>query len=407
MKRGFICYPIARTGSNERKVEKICFHYVICMDYSYVREAAINFYNEINGEYLNFDEKYHFFYDETNNIRKYSIKNGKLSYDKSADFVLGGIVLSSSLIDINNNFRLFKEQVDIENGVELKLTRLSTGKRDFLGYLSSTKVTAFFDFLLKENIYVHYAVLDNFFFSLVDIIDSSVFITLLNVDPNFLKTLLYVYAYKDTSGFLAILWKYGYPNIYNKNVESFCLDLIKWLDTVEGVPESYSNYIDYLKKFLFLTKDTRELVFLQGNPERILIENYVELYTRPIYMFKNSFHTFDSEKNIEKIIKIDPIVLYGDRLSNFEFINKSEDNIFIQLSDVFVGLLGKMLIFLNELDIDDILEVKGKLNKVQSFNLELLSELLLSSFQKNPVFKNFPTNLDIYYKTNLLIGYKS
>lgn len=124
-------------------------------------------------------------------------------------------------------------------------------------------------------------------------------------------------------------------------------------------------------------------------------------------MFKNSFHTFDSEKNIEKIIKIDPIVLYGDRLSNFEFINKSEDNIFIQLSDVFVGLLGKMLIFLNELDIDDILEVKGKLNKVQSFNLELLSELLLSSFQKNPVFKNFPTNLDIYYKTNLLIGYKS
>ncbi|WP_215018413.1 hypothetical protein [Bacillus sp. ISL-75] len=77
-----------------------------------MREAAINFYSEINGEYLNFDEKYHFFYDETNNVRKYSIKNGELSYDKSADFVLGGVVLSSSLIDINNKFRLFKEQVE-------------------------------------------------------------------------------------------------------------------------------------------------------------------------------------------------------------------------------------------------------------------------------------------------------
>lgn len=392
---------------NERKVEKKCFHYVNCMDYSDVRERAINFYSEINDEYLNFDEKYHFFYDETNNVRKYSIKNGELSYDKSADFVLGGVVLSSSLLDINNKFRLFKEQVDLGNDVELKLTRLSIGKKDFLGYLSSAKVTEFLTFLLKENIYVHYAVLDNFFFSLVDIIDSSVFVHLLNVNPNLLKTLLYVYAYKDTSGFMAILWRYGYPNISNKNVEPFCLDLIKWLDTVEGVPERYSNYIDYLKKFLFFTKDTGELVFLQGNPERILIENYVELYTRPIYMFKNSLHTFDSEKSIEKIIESDPIVLYGERVSNFKFINKSEDNIFIQLSDVFVGLLGKMLIFLNELDIDNISEVKGKLNKVQSYNLELLSELLLSSFQKNPAFKNFPTNLDIYYKTNLLIGYEN
>ncbi len=377
------------------------------MDYSGVREIAINFYSEINGEYLNFDEKYHFFYDETNNVRKYSIKNGELSYDKSADFVLGGVVLSSNLININNKFRLFKEQVDIENDVELKLTRLSMGKKDFLGYLSSAKVTEFLTFLLKENIYVHYAVLDNFFFSLVDIVDSSVFVHILNVNPNLLKTLLYVYAYKDTSGFLAILWKYGYPNISNKNVEPFCLDLIKWLDTVEGVPERYSNYIYYLRQFLFLTKDTGELVFLQGNPERILIENYVELYTRPIYMFKNSLHTFDSEKSIEKIIESNPVILYGERVGNYKFIKKSEENIFIQLSDVFVGLLGKMLTFLNELDIDYISDVKDKLNKVQSNNLELLSELLLSSFHKNPVFKNFPTNLDIYYKTNLLIGYES
>ncbi|GEM_PF-355356 len=391
---------------NERKVE--IFRCKNCMDYSYVRELAIKFNSEINGEYLNFDEKYSFFYDETNNLRKYSIKSGKLSYDKSADFVLGGVVvLNPSLIDISNKFHVFKEQVGIEKDIELKLTRLSIGKRDFLGYLSSVKITEYFNFLLQENIYVHYSVFDNFFFSLVDIIDSSPFVTLSKVDPNLLKTLLYVYAYKDTNGFLAILWRYGYPNISNNNVEAFCLELIKWLDTVEGVSKRYSNHIDFLKIFLFITKDTGELVFLQGNPERILIENYVELYTRPIYMFKNSIHTFDSEKNIEKIIESDPIVLYGERVRNYKFISKSQESIFIQLSDVFVGLLGKMLTFLNELDIDKVSEVKEKLNKVQSNNLELLSELLLSSFRKNPAFKNFPTNLDIYNKTNILIGYES
>ena len=60
----------------------------------------MDFQFEINDDLLileqypeaNLYAKYHFFYDETNNIRKFYLKDNKFNSDCLDNFVLGGIV---------------------------------------------------------------------------------------------------------------------------------------------------------------------------------------------------------------------------------------------------------------------------------------------------------------------------
>lgn len=138
----------------------------------YNPNSSKKFYYEDISEELNKFHNATFYYDETNNQRKLSLKKNFLSlYDKN--FILGGVVLFEKIF--KGDFDVLKAEL-FKNGLqkninELKLKYLST-KKDFLKFIDDKRVKIFLRWLIKTNLYIHFLNLNHLYYSIVDIIDE-------------------------------------------------------------------------------------------------------------------------------------------------------------------------------------------------------------------------------------------
>ncbi|MEM5643091.1 hypothetical protein AAHB52_20910 [Bacillus toyonensis] len=82
-------------------------------------------------------------------------------------------------------------------------------------------------------------------------------------------------------------------------------------------------------------------------------------------MFKNALHFFDEEFDVQNEIKKTGIKLDQEEMTNYEFI-KSDNSIFIQLSDITVGILGKLFEFIKPIPIDKIENVYTSFDELPS-----------------------------------------
>ncbi|NWQ40397.1 hypothetical protein MLOOGBEN_06750 [Bacillus sp. EB106-08-02-XG196] len=369
------------------------------MVYGYVREQLIEFYKSIDNN-LNFDVNYTFYYDETNNCRIFRIKDGKLNVDKNKDYILGGVALDKEIQNINDNFIELRNKLHIQSNLkEVKFKNLCGQGSNFLKCISSNKIKYFLSWLLEKDIYIHYQIFDNLYYSLVDIIDSLETFSNLDV-ANYYKTLLYRFVYANTEVFIKIFEKHKYPNISEKDSVSFYEDLIK---SIKGTtPESLSNKNELIS--LIETNKMKIPIFLLNNTDLLFINEYKLLYEKNIYMFNQSYHYFDEEHEVQK--QMQPIRINNKLLTNYEF-KKSHENIYIQLSDIIVGLLGKLIEFIKPIRNEDIEYVYASLNDYQKDGLELLIQILHKSYNKNGALRNSSMNLDLNYKFDKLMRFDS
>ncbi|TYS51193.1 DUF3800 domain-containing protein [Bacillus infantis] len=369
------------------------------MEYGVIREQAVNLYKNIDTT-LNFDVKYSFYYDETNNYRVFRIKDGKLNFDKNKDFVLGGIAIEENFPNIYEDFIELKRILIQPTLDEVKFIYVCGRGSDFLKCISSKKIRYFLSWLLEKDIYIHFQMLDNLYYSLVDIIDSLVTFNILE-ETNYYKTLLYRFVYSNTNSFIKIFEKHKYPNISKSSSVSFYEDIIQCIkDTNYNSPESLieKNALIYL-----INKNKmKEPTLLLNNTDLLFINEYKLLYERNIYMFNQSKHYFDEETEVQK--QMNPIYLNKKLLNNYKF-KKSHEDIYIQLSDVIVGLLGKLFEFIKPINNSEIKYVFDSLHSYQKEGLELLIKLLHKSYQKNGALRNSSMNLDLNYKFDVLMRY--
>lgn len=368
------------------------------------REEAILAYKSFDPN-LDFDVDYNFYYDETNNCRKLKIKDGKLNYDKDKDFILGGVFLEKDNIkDIEGSFESLKKKLKVSSNLkEIKFNNICPKGSDFLKCIHNRKVHDFIAWLLENNIYIHFSMLDHLYYSLVDIIDS--------LDVNGwegieLKTILYQFVYNNTENFMEILDKYNYPNVGANLSPSFydeIINCIKPLLPIEfpGI-SGLQRKIDLIEAFRDGKK--KKPIFLINNEDKILIKEYYVLYARSVYMFKNAFHLFDEEFDVQNEIKKTGIKLDQVEMDNYMFI-KSHNNIFIQLSDVTVGILGKLFEFIKKIPMDDIGNACISFDEHHQKGFNLLKALLHKSYQKNAAFRNMSANQELYYKFDKIMDF--
>lgn len=81
--------------------------------------------------------------------------------------------------------------------------------------------------------------------------------------------------------------------------------------------------------------------FIGLGKNEYIVKDYSNYYLIKPDIFLNSFHIFDKETEIEKIINITSDLNFEEN-RNFIFKDSLEDE-FIQISDVVVGLLGRFL----------------------------------------------------------------
>lgn len=354
----------------------------IVLDINEARDLEIEMHN-LTGV----DEKYQFYYDETNNIRKLWVRDdGDLNiqlHELDKDFVLGGLVCNTG-IDLHDEFVKLKEDLHLDkNSTEIKFKHIAKG--DFLKCLTSKKLNKVFGWLNENKLNIHYSNINVLYWSIVDIIDS-----LLQCDTNFnyegnfkYKTILYEVIKLCKAEFIQILYKYKYPNISRDQTNNFLYDLITLISNLKGA--SCCEDVQILKEWINNMMPVDELVFCHDNKNNILIDSFTNFYIRPIKMFKYSSHIFDDEVKVFEELKHIELCDIDVPLNNYVCC-KSNTDFMIQLSDIVVGIIGKFFEYLNKYELDKFYIDIESLNNTQLLNLRILLNILVQSESFNKAF---------------------
>lgn len=322
-----------------------------------------------------FKKTHFFFFDETNNFRKlYLSKKTNHFNSKDNPFVLGGVVVKDSHENIVPKLAELQQVIKMQpTQNEIKFRHLAKG--DFNSILKSRKLLDFFKWLNKSNFFIHYSTFESLFWMLLDIIDSQPALEIyLNQNPRpvkndfypmqSLKKLLYDAVDNQEAFFFTKMIELKYPNILERKndfLEVMNQIVAQHRKNLKENTEDYelSKILSLIFKTFKETSDHDGLIFLEGQPDHLIISNLSNFYFLQLDKYKNlpaiknSFFVFDEEKTIQSELDI----LLGTQEKSGEtnysiteirknscFI-ESKDNIFIQISDVIVGFIGKFFNF--------------------------------------------------------------
>lgn len=328
-----------------------------------------------------FDSAFTFYYDETNNIKKFYVRENDFNYTFTANFVLGGLVHLGQAPDVQPLIDSFKQQ---KTAKEVKFKHIASG--DFLDCLKSEKLKLFLQFVKDSNLYIHYSSLNILYWSIVDIVDSAIVSSesTQQLGPQFanhLKNDLYKLSRLEFESVIQLFYMYEYPNIKSESVLPFIEELTSlfndYIDTQE-----YHFGLESLRQILKEAKKNNSLPFVMDEDDFILLKDLSHFYIRPIYLFKNSTHIFDNEDSIAETVNDYKILDEGVEIKNYTFVD-SQTNQLIQLSDVFVGLMGKLTNYLNTSSREKINTDFVSLSSIQKKNIDLLINVIDKSHNKN------------------------
>lgn len=348
-------------------------------DYSDFIKTASSQLNHIKSA----NESLLFFYDESNNIRKYHNKNGRFNASEYQNFSLGGIVLIDSfentefddLIEIlkfggNDNFSEFK----------LKHFLVKKGK-NFIEKINSQKLNTLLEYLyLKQGVFIHFQILNFFYYGIVDIVDTLFERELVSTknDLDSLKNFIYTKMIVDYNYWSQKFWEYDYPNVSNEQMAKFLDDLISYFvktrTSTTWERRLKDRFISLCSQRKRMLRDSKHIL-LSGNNPNSLVNSLSEVYQDRIFVYNRSYHIFDEEYSISERWKEIGFFEWGIN-KKFEF-RKSETDVRIQISDVLAGIIAKLFDFLSQ--ISDITELEHLLREISdnSNSYKVLLQLFL------------------------------
>jgi len=328
-----------------------------------------------------FETPFTFYYDETNNIKKFYVRENDFNYTFTANFVLGGLVHKGQAPNVLTLIDSFKQQ---RSAKEVKFKHIANG--DFLDCLKSEKLKLFLQFVKESNLYVHYSSLNILYWSIVDIVDSAIMNSesAIQLGPQFanhLKNDLYKLSRLEIDSVIQLFYKFEYPNLKKESVLPFIEELTSlfngYIDT-----EEFHFGLESLRQILKEAKKKGSLPFIMDEKDYILLQDLSQFYLRPIYLFKKSTHIFDNEDSISETLLDYRILDDNEEIKNYTFVD-SQTNLLIQLSDVFVGIMGKLTNYLNTSSREKIDAELNSLLEIQKININLLIDVIDKSDNTN------------------------
>lgn len=312
-----------------------------------------------------------FYYDETNNYRKFHFKSGCLNIENAGEFLLGGVVVDQGCsIDISQ----LKNEIRLDKSAnELKFKHVANGTLSDI--LKSRKIRAILEFLKNERIDIHFQRVDSFYWGVVDIIES------VDLPPDliYLHLLMKDYLYhaltSKIENTVAILHEYDYPDVDTSNIRSFYEKISSIVKEVEG---GNRHLHDGLLHVLEIGSKQGEAVFIQAEKRSILVDNYSHFYRDRILTFPSSNHIIDIEEEVKASLDKTNNSFKGIMLSNYKFVNSYESQ-GVQLSDVIIGLVAKIVNFCNQRTESELISFRRSLGGAEHLILDLVEELITRS----------------------------
>lgn len=341
------------------------------------------------------DNKYFFFYDESGNIRKLHIEKSKTNVSLCDYFVLGGLVFDSIPENPENIKKELQEFLVLPQD-ELKSAFICTKSNDFMQTLKQNKLHEFLRFCLKKGFHIHFQAFNLLYWSVVDIIDSIEQNYFEIENRNILKNLIYLVCKENIIEIPNLFEKYDYPDINEEKQNNFLDELIHLVTITKQL-----SHIDKSFLIAFLSKGyNKELKFVSDDEKGVLVENFLNQYMDNVEKYINSVHFFDEEKNIQNLIQDYNYIIINDnqRINNYSFCD-SQSNFYLQLSDVIVGIIHRLKLYLLKKSVEDIEKDFVLLTDLQKENLRMLLTLIKNSEQKS---KFFIHNIDAIGEINKL-----
>lgn len=343
---------------------------------------------------------YTFYHDETNNAKRLRVRDTGFNVELKT-FVLGGLVHDGAprALDIAP----LRREMRIQNSApEIKLTHVARGS--FLEVLMSEKLTTFLQWLSANDLTVHYHELDPLYWSIVDIIDSIIYrledSALLAAHAN-LKSDLALVGRCDVPALAGLFHRYNYPSIAPPDRGAFLDELIAFVDRHGAVLPGRDAQL--LKLVLREGQELRELSFIEENTPHELIDSFSTFYMKRVALFKPSTHILDMEDTIRDAFLAMPLTSGGQPFSNYRFAD-SRAEVGIQLSDIMVGLLGKMHSYFSETQAAEVVRAREQLTGASRTNAELLRDHINASDRHNIAFLHHVASQHDMHKSDLFLG---
>jgi hypothetical protein len=347
-------------------------------------------------------KKYTLYYDESNNVRKLLLSGSRFNIDRDPNqdsspiFILAGIAFKGESKEFN--FSLLKEKLRIQKpSDELRFSKMVkiraryTPLEAFKYTLGSSNFETLFNYLINNEILIHYQMINTVYWSFIDIVDDLVMCTKSNDDikkHSFYKSCLYRLIQLDKDNFLSLMSGFNFPNIQKTESLNFLNrlnDLImKNIGSllIKNKKENLDNFMlfqlgELVYKCINLFSQNLNFEMVFDIEKDVLIEDFSVFYINRINTFPNSVHVLDNESKVEEtIIKIcNSEPKYRDL--NFSFVESVElENYRVQISDVLSGFIRLYFGFLEFASIEEVISFNNKLNPLQKRTLSLFKTLL-------------------------------
>ncbi|HEY2707207.1 MAG TPA: hypothetical protein VGI95_04075 [Caulobacteraceae bacterium] len=326
------------------------------------------------------DDAYTFYYDETNNPRRFYVETAAFNVEPLC-FVLGGIVHRGDPrpLDLSPLRQAVRLQA---NAPELKLRHLGGG--DFLNLLGSAKVEAYLDWLAAEQLTAHYFALDPLFWAVIDIVDSIIshdglrHMQRMHTD---LKADLYEILAVDQADMADLFARYSFPDVVRERGAAFVREVLERVEAREEILPHFG--FQMLKGVLQGGVRAGPLIYLEDETPHALIDSFEGFFLDRLCLFKRAQHVLDVEPVIQARLAGYEFV-DGDRpLRHFRFAD-SKTEAGVQASDPLVGLLGKLFSYAAGRVPSDVVADRRSLSPQQRRTLAKLAELIDRSVEMTP-----------------------
>lgn len=328
------------------------------------------------------------YYDETNNFRKFVMDPSKEWFVNSQDavfndFILGGIAVPPGIeLDIDG----LREQLGLKQATEMKSKNLF-GTGDFLHDVGSKRILTFLKWMVDSQLMIHYSTTDNLYDAVIEVVDESLMCEggkTVMVLHGMMKDALYRHIRNDAVGFLRILHKFGYPEMEEANERRFCVEMAEYVgDLIQTADDEDSFLLEIIKQNLQAVSCSDRTGFMNFGNRGEIVSSYHHNYWYIVLNTPGAMHVFDHESIVEHDLKAIQLMDH-DKPYDLLTFRDSKECAYIQIADLFVGLLGKTFRWIDntdEVEIDDSIK---QMNRQQRKSFFLLNELIDRSVEFCP-----------------------
>jgi len=329
-----------------------------------------------------------FYYDETNIFHKLRLTENGTNNNlfEQSFFGLGGIYIDrGKILDTTGLITLLKPQ---KTTTEFKYKYFSYNNTDVSKALDSNRFLILLNWLDKNDVSLHFTLMDYLYYGISDIIDSMPDVVNTAVFNRAIKSTLYDVVRSNSDIFLDLFYKYNYPDVARDKINEFVTTFYDlYINLVEYDNSDINDFPkELLRQMIKSSKSTKEMVFIHDNVPLELFKEYAHLYLDRPVRFPSSNHIFDEVKEITDAL-VDWDSEYEKKL-NAKFIN-SKDSIFVQLSDALIGLISRVSNLILNMAKDDIKQFVSGLNSNQLRVLQILYKRINTGARKSIYFNQF------------------